>query len=312
MRQEQVLDAFEYCRRVTQHASKTFYWGSIFLPPPKRRAIWAIYAFCRLVDDAIDEATGVRTPHSGHYEGSSTPLQVLDKWRAMLEHLYRQGTLYGPRDVVSDPVQIAWYEMLQKYPVPLQPALDLLDGVEMDLTIRRYQNFEDLRLYCYRVAGTVGLLTSAIFGYRDDKALTHAVDLGIALQLTNILRDVGEDARRGRIYIPLEEMTRFGYTEENLMASVINDPFQELIHFQMARAEDYYLRAQPGIAMLDEDCRFAVRLSSNLYRRILDRIRMNHYNVFTMRASLPLQTKLRIVSTQWFLQQLAFYRSNHR
>ncbi len=297
MRQEQMTDAYEYCRQITQQASKTFYWGSTFLPWPKRRAVWAIYAFCRIVDDIVDEAVHAARPVAGHLCGSTTPEKELSYWRQSLERIYTYG---GTND---GPVQRAWSDMLADYPVPLKPALELLDGVAMDLAVTRYMTFDQLYVYCYRVAGTVGLLTSAIFGYQDEAALAHAVDLGIALQLTNILRDIGEDARRGRIYLPLEEMARFGYSEGDVMAGVVNDAFCELVQYQIARADDYYQRALPGVDLLSPDCRLAVRLSSTLYHRILDHICLNDYNVFTRRASVPLKTKLVTASTQWFMQQ---------
>ncbi len=297
MGQEQAKVAYEYCRQVTRQASKTFYWGSTFLPSAKRRAVWAIYAFCRTVDDIVDEAADSTSPRTGHLRGVDAPSQGLDYWRRSLERIY-QG--YADND---NPVQYAWMDMLSHYPVPLQAAMDLLDGVEMDLTRNRYQHFDELYMYCYRVAGTVGLLTSPIFGYQCEEALTHAVELGIALQLTNILRDIGEDARRNRIYLPLEEMRRFGYSEADLMTGTVNEAFCELLRFQIARAEEYYLRAQPGIALLNQDCRLAVSLSGTLYHNILERIRMNKYNVFTRRASVPLKTKLATASQQWMLQQ---------
>ena len=292
-----VEDAYEYCRQVTQRASKTFYWGSMFVPPQKRCAIWAIYAFCRLVDDIVDEATDIDVSRAGHLVGSRSPARAIEKWRRALQRLFQQGT---PGD---DLILQAWCDMLERYPVPLQPALELLDGVEMDLTKKRYETFEELYIYCYRVAGTVGLLTAPIFGYDDDTALSYAVELGVALQLTNILRDIGEDAQRNRIYLPLEEMAKFGYTEDDLMHGVINEAFCHLICFQMDRTDDYYLRAQPGISLLHSDVRLAVRLSGALYRRILDHIRLNGFNVFTRRASVPLQTKLMMASTQWCIQQ---------
>jgi len=297
MRQEQVMEAYDYCRRVTKRASKTFYWGSVFLPQPKRQAVWAVYALCRIVDDIVDEEMNPDTPRAGHLSGSSTPKQELDYWRQSLERVYQRG---GAGDNL---VQRAWSDVLEHYPVPLAPVLDLLDGVEMDLTINRYENFEDLYLYCYRVAGTVGLLTSPIFGYQEEIALQHAVDLGVALQLTNILRDIGEDARRNRIYLPQDEMQRFGYTENDLMNGVVNDTFCDLLRFQMARANNYYQRSQPGISLLSPDCRLAIRLSGTLYKGILDRIHLNNYNVFTKRASVPLKTKLAAASQYWFLQQ---------
>jgi 15-cis-phytoene synthase len=297
MRQEQVNEAYEYCRQVTRRASKTFYWGSAFLPSPKRRAIWAIYALCRVVDDIVDEGYNTPLPRSGHLSGADDPLQALDYWRHALIRIY-QGSIPD-----THPLQRAWGDMLTQYAVPLQPVMDLLDGVEMDLTRNRYRTFDELYVYCYRVAGTVGLLTSPVFGYQKEEALTYAVDLGVALQLTNILRDIGEDARCNRIYLPQEEMERFGYSEEELLAGVINDAFCELLRFQMARADDFYQRALPGIALLNSDCRLAVRLSGILYHAILDRIRLNKFNVFTRRASVPLKTKLATVSQQWVLQQ---------
>lgn len=299
MQQDQRAAAYDYCRQVTQRASKTFYWGSVFLPPPKRRAIWAVYALCRVVDDIVDEAA--EAPRVGHLRGSTSPKVALDGWRRSLERLYmRGGTDEGP-------IQAAWGDLLNHYAVPLQPALELIDGVEMDLTLNRYATFDDLYLYCYRVAGTVGLLTAPIFGYQDKAALHHAVELGVALQLTNILRDVGEDARKGRIYLPLDEMQHFGYSEADVMNGVINEAFCELVRFQIARADDYYQRAQAGISLLSHDCRLAVSLSGTLYRHILERIRMNHYNVYTKRASVPLKDKLTAASRYWFRQYIEMH-----
>jgi len=306
MRQDQVMEAYDYCRRVTQRASKTFYWGSVFLPQPKRRAVWAVYALCRIVDDIVDEEMHPDTPQAGHLHGSSNPKRELDYWRFSLERVYERGSAIDEKN----PVQVAWSDLLEHYPVPLAPVLDLLDGVEMDLNINRYQSFDELYPYCYRVAGTIGLLTSPIFGYQDVSALQHAVDLGVALQLTNILRDIGEDARRNRIYLPQDEMQHFGYTEQDLMAGVINDAFCELVRFQMVRANDYYQRSQPGISLLSSDCRLAIRLSGTLYRGILDRIHINNYNVFTKRASVPLKTKLAAASQYWFLQQYEMHVKN--
>lgn len=297
MRQEQVDEAYDYCRSVAQRASKTFYWGSLFLPPPKRRAIWAVYAFCRVVDDIVDEENEPGIVRRGHLRGSNKPEEELDYWRSAIERVYQRG------GIDDGPVQLAWSHMIAHYSVPLEPVLDLVQGVQMDLSRLRYETFKDLYLYCYRVAGTVGLLTSPIFGYHDKAALQHAVDLGVALQLTNILRDIGEDARRGRIYLPLDEMRRFGYSEAELMAGVINDPFRELVRFQIARADDYYQRSLPGISLLSADSRLAVRLSGVLYRHILDRIRLNNFNVFTKRASVPFKTKVATASQYWFMQQ---------
>ncbi len=295
MQSEQVKSAYDYCRKVTQRASKTFYWGSVFLPPPKRRAVWAVYALCRVIDDIVDESCVPAISRPGHLVGSPSLENALAYWRESLQRIYA-----GQR-LDEHPIQLAWFDMLERFPVPVEPVLDLLKGVEMDLAVNRYETFDDLYLYCYRVAGTVGLLTSPIFGYSHEAALSHAVNLGVALQLTNILRDVGEDALLNRIYIPQDEMRRFGYSEEELKAGVVNKAFCELMRFQMARAEDYYQRSQSGISLLSADCRLAVRLSGTLYRRILDRIQTNNYNVFTKRARVPLKTKLAAASQYWLL-----------
>jgi 15-cis-phytoene synthase len=295
MQSEQVKSAYDYCRKITQRASKTFYWGSVFLPSPKRRAVWAVYALCRVVDDIVDESRVPAIARPGHLVGSISPENALAYWRESLQRIY------AGQGLDEHPIQMAWSDMLERFPVPVEPVLDLLKGVEMDLAVNRYETFDDLYLYCYRVAGTVGLLTSPIFGYSNEAALSHAVNLGVALQLTNILRDVGEDAMLDRIYIPQDEMRRFGYSEEELKAGVINKAFCELMRFQMERAEDYYQRSQSGISMLSADCRLAVRLSGTLYRRILDRIQSNNYNVFTKRAHVPLKTKLAAASQYWFM-----------
>jgi phytoene synthase len=273
-------EAYDYCRRIIQQIARTFYYGSLFLPEQKRRAAWALYAFCRVADDIADEP-----------DLYPEPLSALAHWRADLLGAY-DGKPRGP-------VMRAWADALTRWPVPLQPALDLLDGVEMDVRGGAYATFEDLRLYCYRVAGTVGLLTAPILGYDDAHAPEAAVDLGIAMQLTNILRDIGEDRARGRIYLPADEMAAFGYGRDELERGVVNAAFINLIEFQIARAETYYERGMAGIALLHPDARLAITLSGELYRAILYRIRRNHYDVFTQRAHIPLTGKLAILPRAW-------------
>jgi phytoene synthase len=283
-----VASAYEYCRRIAQ-TSKTFYWGSLFVPPPRRRALWAVYAFCRTVDDIAD--------HEGE---QSRAYAALDHWRQALLRVY-QGQSFplegGPGK--EGPIMSAWEDALHSYAIPLQPALHLLDGVESDLRRTRYATFQELYEYSYRVAGTVGLLTLPILGYQDERARAAAVALGIAMQLTNILRDIGEDARRGRIYLPQEDLDRFGYREVELLAGVINQAFLSLLEFQIDRAHHYYRLARPGINWLDADSRLAVMLSYELYRRILDRIRRNRYDVFSKRAFVPTQEKILAVPRYW-------------
>lgn len=272
--------AYEYCRQITRRIARTFYYGSLFLPPDKRRAAWALYAFCRTADDMADEPSLY-----------PDPVGELARWRAALVETYA-GRPVGP-------VMTAWADVLERYDVPLQPALDLLDGVEMDVRGTTYATFEDLRLYCYRVAGTVGLLMTPVLGYARPEALDYAVDLGIAMQLTNILRDIGEDSANGRVYLPTEDLARFGYDQERLFSAQVDDTFFDLLKFEIARAEDYYHRGQQGIPLLARDSRLAIALSATLYRGILQRIRRNRYDVFTRRAHVPLQGKLAAIPATW-------------
>jgi 15-cis-phytoene synthase len=202
--------------------------------------------------------------------------------------------------VASDPITQAWVEMLGNYDVPLDPALDLIEGARMDLHPSQPADFDALHLYCYRVAGTVGLLMAPILGYRSREALPCAVDLGVAMQLTNILRDVGEDLANGRIYLPRDEMARFAYTEADLRAATIDDRFIALLRFQIDRAQEHYTRARPGIAMLDKSAQLAILTSAELYHGILGAIEANGYDVFTKRAYVPKSTKVLMMPRLWW------------
>lgn len=282
-RTAKVAQAYEYCRIVTQRAAKTFYLGSRLLPPAKRMAVWALYGFCRSIDDAVDVAS------------STTPAAMqatLDIWRDRLRLAYR--------GIGTDLISLAWVDMLQRFDVPFRPAMDLIDGVQMDIAGSvRMRTLNELLVYCYRVAGTVGLLMSPILGYVHEDALPHAVELGIAMQLTNILRDVGEDARCNRIYLPSEELERFGYSETELLNGVINDRFIALMQFQIARAHDYYKQARPGIALLNKSVQFAITASAELYHGILPSIEAHQYDVFSQRAHMTTIQKCAALPRIW-------------
>ena len=192
----------------------------------------------------------------------------------------------------EDPIFIAYADAVRRFGIPLGPALALLRGARMDITIRRYATYASLCEYCYLVASTVGLLVAPILGYASAEALEYGILLGQAMQLTNILRDVGEDALMGRIYLPAEDLARFGYAEEHVFASVVDARFIALMRFQIERVRGLYLQAEPGIAMLSPDSRYTVRLALTLYRRILEAIEQNGYDVFRRRAFVPLRTKI--------------------
>jgi 15-cis-phytoene synthase len=275
--------AYRYCQRTTRVHAKSFYFCSHFLPREKRRAIYAVYALCRHVDDAVD-AAGIR----GERDAQAT----IEHWRAELDAVYTEGR-------ADSPVLLAWRDMLKRFRIRQELPLELMRGVLMDTQIKRYETWEDLRVYCYRVASVVGLMSSEIFGYEEARTLHYAEQLGLAMQLTNILRDVGEDARMGRIYLPQSELRRFGYTEDDVLRGKLTEPFFALMSFEIERARALYSEAEQGIPMLEPDTRFTVLLAARLYARILDEIERNGYDVFTRRAHLSLPAKLRAAPRIW-------------
>ena len=271
--------AYESCRQETATWAKTFYLGTLLLPPEKRRAIWAIYVWCRRTDELMDSAEAQARP----VEELATRL---DRWEEKTRALFN--------GVVEDDLDAVMVDTLERFPQGIQPYLDMIEGQRMDLTCTRYPTFDDLKLYCYRVAGTVGLMTQGVMGV--DRAYTTApwsdrpdtsdaaVALGIANQLTNILRDVGEDRGRGRIYLPQEDLQRFGYSEEDLLAGRLNDAWRQLMAFQLERARDWFARSEAGVRWLSADARWPVWTSLRLYRGILDAIEQLDYDVFQHRA----------------------------
>ncbi len=280
-----VEDAYEVCRRVTAKYSKTFYTGTMLMAPAKRRAIWAIYVWCRRTDELVDGP-----------QAQFTSEKTLDRWEAQLESIFAGCPV--------DEEDVALVDTLEQFPLDIQPFRDMIAGQRMDLHRNRYDTFEDLELYCYRVAGTVGLMSTTVMGI-DTQLQTapwsqqqnldptpQAIALGIANQLTNILRDVGEDARRGRIYLPLADLAAFDYTEADLMAGVVDDRWRAIMAFQIDRARRFYAEAESGIGLLSEDARWPVWSALALYRQILDVIEDNGYDVFTQRAYVPSLRKL--------------------
>ena len=192
----------------------------------------------------------------------------------------------------SEPIFLAYADAAARYDIPLDPALALLRGARMDVTVRRYATYAELCEYCYLVASTVGLLVSPILGFASPEALDFGITLGRAMQLTNILRDVGEDALMGRIYLPAEDLERFGYPERAIFDGVVDEAFVEMMRFQIDRVRALYAEAEPGIALLSPESRYTVKLALSLYSRILRAIELNRYDVFTKRAYVPLRSKI--------------------
>lgn len=282
---ETLRAAYAHCRALTRHHAKTFYLATRFLPYVKQRSIFAIYALCRYMDDIIDERHDLASFTKLPYDDLHT---VMEGFRSDLTRTYRTGES-------DNPILKAFADTLETFHIPLHYPLELMEGVCMDLGKNRYATFEELRVYCYKVASVVGLMTSEVFGYSNPKAIDHAIDLGIAMQLTNILRDIGEDLERNRIYLPQEDLQRFGLDDLDLFSHTTDERFVSMMRFQIARARAYYESADTGIAMLSSDSRLPVILARENYSRILDVVERDITQVYHKRAYLTTSQKLRIL-----------------
>lgn len=289
---ELLNEAYERCGEVCAEYAKTFYLGTLLMTPDRRKAIWAIYVWCRRTDELVDG------PNASHI----TPL-ALDRWEQRLEDLFH-GRPY-------DMLDAALSDTVLKYPVDIQPFRDMIEGMRMDLTKSRYKNFNELYLYCYYVAGTVGLMSVPVMGIAPESKATAesvynaALALGIANQLTNILRDVGEDAHRGRIYLPQDELAQFGLSDEDIFAGKVTDRWRAFMKDQIKRARVFFDEAEKGVTELDKASRWPVWASLILYRQILDAIEANDYDNFTKRAFVGKAKKflsLPIAYTQAFMR----------
>lgn len=291
-------EAYESCRAETERWAKTFYLGTLLMPPKKRRAIWAIYVWCRRTDELMDSE-----------EAQKLPMQELSERL----NIWEQRTRSLFKGVVVDGLDLVMADVIQRYPQPLEPYLEMIEGQRMDLNQHRYATFADLECYCYRVAGTVGLMTQEVMGLDpayisapwSSKPNTSdaAVALGIANQLTNILRDVGEDRARGRIYLPQEDLLRFGYSEADLLAGTLNENWNALMAFQLQRARQWFARSESGVRWLAADARWPVWASLRLYRGILDAIEKLNYDVFNHRAYVPRMGKFLDLPVSYVIAQ---------
>jgi phytoene synthase len=273
--------AYRACSRITAEHSKSFHFATALLPEEKRSAVRALYAFCRTVDDIVDEP------------GAADQQFNLDYWRTIVQ------TASAPR---HDLVATAWADTLTRYYIPPHYALQLIDGVARDLAQTRYASFEDLSTYCYGVASTVGLMSMCIIGFKSNEAIPYAIKLGVALQLTNILRDVGEDFRNGRVYLPQDEMNAFGISETDLESGQVTPRWRDFMRFQIDRTRKLYAESAPGIKMLEREGQLATGAASTLYSAILDVVERNDYDVFSQRASLGAWGKLSRVPALWWGQ----------
>lgn len=271
----------QYCQEKAAASGSSFYYSFLFLPKPRREAITALYAFCREVDDIADECTDFQVART-----------KLNWWRAEIDNLY-QGQ-------PQHPVTKALAPAVAAYDLSAEHFHEIIDGMEMDLEYNRYQDFKQLQLYCYRVASVVGLLSASIFGYRNRDTLKYAHDLGMAFQLTNIIRDVGEDARRNRIYLPLDELARFGVLEDDILHSRESEQVRQLLEFQIERAESFYDRALNALPSEDRKQQRTGLIMTAIYRTLLREIKAGGaQQVLNARISLTPLRKLWLAWTTW-------------
>jgi phytoene synthase len=267
--------------RLRKAIGSNFYFSFLFLPAAKRRAITNVYSFARLLDDIVDnDATG------------RDPSAELQFWRDEVELCYlgEPSTEFGEELMMT----------IDEFDLPKQPFMDLIEGMEMDLQWSSYQTFSDLREYCYRAASAVGLICIEIFGYDSPGTKEYAVNLGLALQLTNILRDLREDAARGRVYIPLEDLERYGYSEQDLKANLYNTPFIDLMKYQHKRARYYFERAAATLPEQDRAAMVAAEIMGAIYQELLEKIQDVRFDVFRNRITLSKLQRLKIAFRIWF------------
>jgi phytoene synthase len=276
-----MTDPHAYCQEKAAASGSSFYYSFMFLPPERRQAIIALYAFCREVDDVVDECQDPQIAHT-----------TLDWWR------HQVGLIY--EGAPQHPVGQALKDVIQRFNLPRELLLEVIDGMQMDLQQTRYLDWKALHLYCYRVASVVGLLSAEIFGYTNRQTLKYAHDLGLAFQLTNIIRDVGEDARRGRIYLPINELQQFGVPAKQILDGQYSDGFRELMAFQAKRARQLYEQAFAQLPAEDRKAQRPGLIMAAIYRTLLDEIEADGFLVLDRRTSLTPLRKIWLAGKTWF------------
>ncbi len=279
------------CRTLTKASRSNFTYAFLVLPRAQRDALYAIYAFCRISDDVVDEEAGP----TGIFGAS--PKERLDAWRAEVDALFSGAPTH--------PVTCRLQQVLHAFPIPRRCFDELLNGVEMDLRQSRYATFAELEQYCYRVAGVVGLMCIEVFGYRDPATRVYAERLGTAFQLTNILRDLARDAAVGRIYLPLEDLTRFGYPEADLLAQRRTPAFTSLMRFEAGRAHEFYRAAAQALPRADRAHMLPAEIMRAIYFRLLQKIEARAYDVFTERIRISPLQRLLVAGGCWARFRLA-------
>jgi len=274
------MNPAKFVSRLTRKSRSNFFYAFLCLPKPKREALYAVYAFCRIVDDAVDVG-----------QDRAAQRKELERWRAEIAQVFEGSPEHPAAQRLQEAVKI--------FPIPREALEEIIAGVEMDLERSAYATFEDLYPYCYRVASAVGLCCIEIFGYTDLRAREYAVNLGVALQLTNIVRDVQPDALAGRVYLPQEDLERFAVTADDLAAGRYTPAFVRLMEYQAARARAYYERAWAALPRADQRTLFAAEIMGRTYFALLETIERRRFRVFGRRVSVPTPRKLGIALRCW-------------
>ncbi|KAA3605599.1 MAG: squalene synthase HpnD [Calditrichaeota bacterium] len=278
---------FTKVTEITKASNTSFFYSFLLLPKAKQNAIYSVYAFCRISDDIVDDEAE-----------REIKLKNLKNWRESFLDALKNGT----KDEILAPV----VHSIKKFNISEKHFLDLLDGMEMDLNEVRFSTFEELYDYCYKAASTVGLMCAEIFGYKNEKMKKYAEFLGVALQLTNIIRDVKPDAQRSRIYLPKEDLEKFGVSENEILSLQTTSKFQELLRFEGNRAKEYFLKALKNLVISDKKSFFAAEIMREIYYRLLLQIENSNYSVLTFRPSLNKITQVKIALKVWFSCQFSF------
>lgn len=278
----------ESAKEISKKSKSSFYYAFNLLPEEKREAMNVVYAFCRKTDDIVDESN----------EDQNVKYDKLRKWRLEFERAFSGHSEF--------PLLNRLGKIISNFNIPLDPFFELIKGMEMDIQKDRYKSFDDLLLYCYRVASTVGLMTIEIFGYKNPSTKKFAVDLGIALQLTNILRDISKDAEKGRIYLPQEDLKNFNYSESELMRKVYNDHFKDLMIYESGRAKRYFESATSNLDLEDKKTMFAARAMQHIYYKMLEKIIAADYDVFNNNIKVSKFEKVGIAVGVWAKYNLVY------
>ncbi len=278
----------ETAKQIAKESKSSFYYAFNLLPTDKRDAMNTVYAFCRKTDDIVDEGN----------DSTDLKYEQLHKWRVELENSIKGNSNYQLLNKLA--------KIVNQFNIPIDPFFELIKGMEMDLQKKRYETFEELQLYCYRVASTVGLMCIEIFGYNNPSTKDFAVNLGIALQMTNILRDVKKDAEKNRIYLPLEDINRFQYTEEELISGTYNNNFIALMEFETVRAKDFFNKANSALDLEDKASMYAARAMQHIYYKLLEKIVSNRYNVLQKNIKVSKFEKVGISLGVWAKYNLVY------